>query len=350
MNRIKVPGKLFIAGEYQILNSDAVNNFAIVTSVDRYIDFIFQASNEIVINEKRNISEFNDQEQYIYQVIGYVKQIFKTDNNIDLYYRDNLKIKKGKLGLGSSSAIIVAVVKAYLVLLDLKLDKHQIYLISSYINGIFAPLGSGGDIAGNVANGIVYVSKYESSKINQKYDIEEFFDIVKYETKYVNSIIYVSDTMQILFFILNGKIKNTIHYLYTNIPSNTRIITKKYKEIYGNEKIYPQNSGILQKLITENKINNVAFNMIADSYHEFLDTIYDDDYRQLQRAIFIMFDRLEIDYKVSGSGGGDCILLLDINTNQKQKLREFDFFVKRIDYKKLKENEQKEKIYQKIVN
>ncbi len=349
MNRIKVPGKLFIAGEYQILNSDAVNNFAIVTSVDRYIDFIFESSNEICINEKRQTNEFSNQEQYIYQVIGYVKQIFNTNTNINLYYSDNLKIKKGKLGLGSSSAIIVATVKAYLVLLDISLNKYQIYLISSYINGIFAPQGSAGDIAGNVANGIVHVSKYESSIINATYRIDEFLNVVKFNTKFVNSIIYVSNVSQILFFVNTEKINNTIHYVYTNIPSNTRTITKKYKEIYQDQKVYPQNPALLQKLITNNKINKIAFNMIADSYHKFLDTIYDDIYRELQRAIFILFDRLRINYKVSGSGGGDCILLLDINSEQKNKLEEFDFFIKRISYNRLRENDQKEQMYHKVV-
>ena len=65
---------------------------------------------------------------------------------------------------------------------------------------------------------------------------------------------------------------------------------------------------------------------------------------EFQRITLKILKRLKCIYKVSGSGGGDCILLINLTDQQKKALQELSFLVEDINYTKLKEKNKNELI------
>lgn len=349
MNRIKIPGKLFIAGEYQILNNCKIENIAIVTSVNRYVDFVYCESKKLIINEKQEKIKFNQQEKYIESIINYCREIFKTRKNLEIYYKDNLKVANGKLGLGSSSAIIVAIVKMYAKMTNKKLAKYQEYLISSYLNTKISINNSCGDIAGNIANGVIYVSNFGGHIIHRHINIEQLLEVVLYETEYKNGIIYFKNFKhRIVFALTKFGAKTKVSYLYTNVEANSRKAVSRYQK--SENFTYIQDPNLILNLITNSEINVELFDKIAKQYHDFLEKILAPQLVDFQKITLQILDRVGCHYKISGSGGGDCIILINLTKKQEIALKKLAFLVETINYKLLKFEGEKEQIINQYLN
>lgn len=168
----KAPGKLYIAGEYAVLEQNcpailvALNEFVTV-SIEKAtgssglihskqysqdsLHWVRQG-NQMVIDNRDNPFE------YILSAIKFTEQ-FCLEQNIpmslyDLHVNSDLDSPDGKkFGLGSSAAVTVATVKAILKFYGLNCSKDLIFKLSAISHYSVQGNGSAGDIAASVYGG-----------------------------------------------------------------------------------------------------------------------------------------------------------------------------------------------------
>lgn len=168
----KAPGKLYIAGEYAVLEQEcpavlvAVNQFVYVSITKNTtgtglihskqysqdsIHWIRQGS-RMVIDNRDNPFE------YILSAISFTER-YCLEQGInmkvyDIHVNSDLDSADGKkYGLGSSAAVTVATVKAILHFYGVKLDNELIYKLSTISHYSVQGNGSAGDIAASVYGG-----------------------------------------------------------------------------------------------------------------------------------------------------------------------------------------------------
>ncbi|MDO4912260.1 MAG: phosphomevalonate kinase [Lactobacillus sp.] len=164
----KAPGKLFIAGEYAVLDNKCP---AVIVGLDQYVYVSIEEATDGLISSK----------QYPDQLVSWTHQqgkIVASENNFAyvltaMSFAEQYALTKGKslktyhlsidsdldsqdgkkFGLGSSAAITVATVKAVLHFYDLKLDEATVYKIATLSHYTVQGSGSCGDIAASVYGG-----------------------------------------------------------------------------------------------------------------------------------------------------------------------------------------------------
>ena len=173
------PGKLYIAGEYAVVEP---GHQAVLVAVDRFITVRIAAVEHAgptgptghirsALYEARSLAwyrrpedgmvevekQFND---YVVSAIRLVEQMVREAGGslrfFDLDISSELDDGSGrKLGLGSSSAVTVATVRAVARFYDLPLDDLAVYKLALLATDSVQPIGSGGDIAASAFTGWV---------------------------------------------------------------------------------------------------------------------------------------------------------------------------------------------------
>lgn len=204
--QIKTPGKLLIAGEYAVTEPDQPG---IVVAVNRYITVqIKKASyNRIDLpqlgmenvtweyeNEQVNFSVNNNKLRFIQQAIQVVyRYLSSSDAPFHLTVSSELDDESGKkYGLGSSAAIVVAVITAIL-----KLQKEQeptddeIFKLASIAHFKTQGNGSCADIAASTYGGWLYYVAFDGvwllEQIDQPLTIKELVSM-KWPSLYVERL------------------------------------------------------------------------------------------------------------------------------------------------------------------
>ncbi|NLM35702.1 MAG: phosphomevalonate kinase [Clostridiales bacterium] len=183
---IRVPGKLMIAGEYAVLEP---NHKGIVVAVDRYITahISFSDKNQLSLPQlglenitwqikdgKVAFDAKDSQLNFIQNAIS-VASLYLQEKSLNLR-KFQLKIESQlnnaesgiKYGLGSSAAIVVAVISAILSIhcTDKKdLDPDKIFKLSAIVHLKTQGNGSGADIAAAVYGGWLQYSTFNTQWI-----------------------------------------------------------------------------------------------------------------------------------------------------------------------------------------
>lgn len=180
--RVKVPGKLMIAGEYAVLDP---NQPAVVLAVDRYVSAYIEPDNQNELSlpqlglktitwetcdEQVQFSSSDSRLRFIQNSILVVNQLLR-ENSIALRpFRLTIKselddpVTGQKYGLGSSAAVVVAVISAMLSLYG---DEEKapaldhIFKLSAIAHLRTQTNGSGADIAAAVYGGWLGYTSYK---------------------------------------------------------------------------------------------------------------------------------------------------------------------------------------------
>ena len=185
------PGKLYIAGEYAVVEP---GHQAVLVAVDRFITVrITQAEDGGSADPAGHISstlyeaqsltwyrrpedgvvmvdkQFND---YVVSAIRMVEQMVREAGGplryFDLDVSSELDDGCGrKLGLGSSSAVTVATVRAVARFYGLVLDDMAVYKLALLATDAVQPIGSGGDIAASSFTGWVAYTSPDRAWLHQ---------------------------------------------------------------------------------------------------------------------------------------------------------------------------------------
>ena len=180
----KAPGKLFIAGEYAVVES---GHGAIVAAVSRYLTVtIDETTNvgtltstqnpDVIVEWTREGDQFCTKGDHPYRLVEeailvaeqYVRECGTATNALySLAITSELDdAKRGiKYGLGSSGAVVVATIQA---ILDFYKTPHTpllVYKLSVLTNLRLSQRGSFGDIAASAFRGMVYYTSPDRSEL-----------------------------------------------------------------------------------------------------------------------------------------------------------------------------------------
>lgn len=146
MIETRAPGKLFIAGEYAVVEP---HEPAVIVAVDRFI--------RVQVTPGMAYSATNHT-PHVAAAIDTVEQVRRerglTQQHYDIVIQSELENEHGiKFGLGSSAAVTVALIDALSSLYDLGLSALERFKLSLLATITIAPRASGGDLAASTFGG-----------------------------------------------------------------------------------------------------------------------------------------------------------------------------------------------------
>ena len=185
----RAPGKLYIAGEYAVVEP---GHRAVLVAVNRFITvritpcsptggYAGTISSRLYDTGSRpwrhrpqdGLAEaVGGDDDYVISAIRVVEALVAQGGGrlraFDLDISSELDDASGrKLGLGSSSAVTVATVRAVAGLYGLDLDDLSVYKLAMLASDAIEPIGSGGDIAASAVTGWVAYTSSDRSWLRQ---------------------------------------------------------------------------------------------------------------------------------------------------------------------------------------
>lgn len=284
---VSAPGKLMIFGEHAVVYGHP----CIVTAVDQRIrlsaevldssDFELEAPDVEVTNYKKSISELGYRDvpegaQFIEVAAKNLYEKFSLNKGLRI---TTISEFSSKFGFGSSSASTVCVVKALSELFDLDLDNKEIFDLSYEIVLDIQGKGSGFDVAAAVFGGTLYF--LTGGKIIEPLNIGSLSLVVAYSGIKADTVKLINEVKE--RFTNNSK---RLDEIYTAIGS----IVEKAKEA-----LLKNDLATVGKLMNENQILLAELGVSIPK----LDSMINAARRTGAYGA-----------KLSGAGGGDCIIVL----------------------------------------
>lgn len=333
MIKTKVPGKLYIAGEYSVIETGYP---AVLVAVDRFVNFSISASAKdtgtifskqyqtapVKWNRQQGSIQLLEPSSSLNFVLTAIKitEKYLAENNVKLRYFDltidsQLDSTDGKkYGLGSSAAVTVGTIKALCKFYRFNIDKLSLFKLASLSHYLVQGNGSLGDIAAITYGGwIGYHSVDRNWLMKQS----------------LTSITNIIDQKWPKLKIQQLKAPSNLNLLvgWTGVPATTANLIHQFENNKTDDYLnFLNNSRIcVEQLIS-------AF--IDDDMFEIKQKI--EDNRQLLLKLSSLTDfnietpkltkLIEIAHKyngvakTSGAGGGDCGIAIFDNQNYLTKV------------------------------
>ena len=344
MIEVKIPGKLYVVGEYAVVSP---GHKAIAMSVDKFITIRLKKSNkagsiksysdikmvwsreedEIIVEQKDDrfeyiLSAMNITERYLLEK-GYILDFYDIEVMSDLESKDGLKY-----GLGSSASIVVAVIKALLDFYDENYTKMELFKLAVLSTLSLNISGSCGDLAAVVFNGLLKYTSFDRKVIFERLNNEKVSEII--DSKW--------DLLDIKKIELNDKFKFVIGWTKSpassyNLVKHSRKNLKKHMDFY--------NSFLLESDkcvdLFEPAYVNSNFNKIREAVEKnrkLLNSYADNFNIEIEKnnlsSLIEISKSLGLASKSSGAGGGDCGLAICEYNFDINKLK-FEWKMKDID-------------------
>lgn len=180
---ISVPGKLFIAGEYAITTSYAKS---VISPVNRYLSATIQSANTIRVTSTQNadvtmtITRQNNTliaDEPHYPIILSALQVseqflnecgYTLDKQYHIHITSQLDMADKKLGLGSSGAVTVAVIRCILDFFGYVYHPMLIYKLGVLAHLQIGSLGSFGDIATSAFHQLIAYTLFDKEWLDKQ--------------------------------------------------------------------------------------------------------------------------------------------------------------------------------------
>ena len=335
----KAPGKLFIAGEYAVVEP---GHGAIVAAVSRYlIVTIDEASSvgtltstqnpDVVVEWTREEELFHIKADHPYKLVEeailvaeqYVRETGKPTNALySLSITSELDdAKRGiKYGLGSSGAVVVATIKAVLDFYKTPRTPLLVYQLSVLTNLRLSQRGSFGDIAASSFGGLVYYTSPDRSDLLEQLQSKTIKNICDAVWKDLtieplpeipNFTLLVGWTGQVA--ITDSLIQATEkkRKVATDSAFYKKFLKKSHAIVQGLQSAWnKQDIPALQEGIRANRalLNEFAQVMQLEIETPALQTLCD------------LAEQVGACAKTSGAGGGDCGICFTQNEHQRQTI------------------------------
>lgn len=285
MVKASAPGKLMLFGEHAVIYDKP----CIVASVDHRISVSLEKRNDnnIILtapelNIKNQIISDNLEKSHFKKVSFILAAVNNFFKKCDLKSGLDIKTKSefsDKIGLGSSSAVIVATIKGLSELFKIKMNEKEIFDLSYQTVLDVQGLGSGFDVAAAVYGGI-------------------------------------------LLFVTGGKIISPIEITdmplvvgYTGIKADTPTLIKMVGEKLLKEP--DRINGIFNEIesivnLAKIKVENKNWRKVGDLMNLNQDLLrrLGVSSKELENLIKAALDSGAYGAKLSGAGGGDCMIAL----------------------------------------
>lgn len=340
MITVKAPGKLYIAGEYAVLEP---GHPAILVALDRFITVsVSEAQDQGTINSRQYAeTDFHWRRQgdqmvfdnrdnpfhYILEAIRVVEtlalEMGKPLRIYDLDINSQLEDNGGrKYGLGSSAAVTVGTVKALCEFYQLDLSRMDIFKIAAIAHFNIQGNGSLGDIAASVFGGWLAFSTFDKDWLRTVLKTDNFTEIL------------ASEWPGLRIEVLNVPSELELLIGWTGSPASTsRLVDKitiakfakkgQYQEFLANSRKCIQ--GIIAGIKTGNlaavkggiRENRALLRQLGTFSEVNIET------PELKELCQIA-EKYGAAAKFSGAGGGDCgIAITDRHVDQAQLISDW---------------------------
>lgn len=305
MLSVKTYGKLYIAGEYQVLEKQGI---AIVLGLKRYMEltimpndtFCYQSDDLFENHFEYNSNELkfnnNNNNEIVKATINVAFNYLRLNNiNITPFKINivsNLESDNGKkYGFGSSSAIITGLIKVITKYFKLTLSNEKIFKLSVIAQITANKLTSGGDLAAAIFGTLI---------LYQRYDLKW---LLSYSNLYETLNLSWPD-------LLIEEIPTNLNFgaIWTKTSYHTpNIKLRLSKDSIDIAKDIVKN--IKNGLIEDDYLN--VYNGLINYQHWF-NTILDSNEiitKEILKTLTVL-DELNLSGKISGAGGGDSIIFM----------------------------------------
>ena len=335
----KAPGKLFIAGEYAVVEP---GHGAIVAAVSRYLTVTIDETTsvgtltstqnpDVVVEWTREGELFRAKGEHPYKLVEeailvteqYVRESGKATNALySLSITSELDdAKRGiKYGLGSSGAVVVATIQAVLDFYKTPRTPLLVYKLSVLTNLRLSQRGSFGDTAASSFGGMVYYTSPDRSSLLEQLQNQSIKAICDTDWKDLtiirlpeipNFTLLVGWTGQVaitdsLIQATEKKRKvETDNAFYKEFLAKSHAIVQGLQNAWNNQDI-----PALQEGIRANRalLNEFAREMQLEIETPALQTLCD------------LAEQVGACAKTSGAGGGDCGICFTQNKQQRQQI------------------------------
>lgn len=320
---IKVPGKLMVAGEFAVLVPKqhlavtAVNRFVYATIADaesgqltledfglRALGWHYHQGKIIIASDDRRLS-FVQKAMEI--TCAYLEEQRVYVDSFELSIHSELDDESGiKYGLGSSAAVVSAVVSAIMARFSNgKLDKDVIFKLAALAHVTTQGSGSGADVAASVYGGVLKYSSFQAEWLKEEYrKADSISELLTKRWTYLElKPIMLPDTVhfcvgwtgkpastsKLVDIILKQKDKNPIGF-NTFLQNSEKAV---HKLLTGMEE------EDLSQLLSGVKENRLALAEIGRQADVLIETA-------LLTTLGDMAEKFGGAGKPSGAGGGDC--------------------------------------------
>ena len=335
----KAPGKLFIAGEYAVVEP---GHGAIVAAVSRYLTVTIDEATsvgtltstqnpDVVVEWIRKGELFHAKEDHPYKLVEeaiFVAEQYVRESGKKTFALYSLSItselddaKRGiKYGLGSSGAVVVATIQAVLDFYKTPRTSLLVYKLSVLTNLRLSQRGSFGDIAASSFGGMVYYTSPDRSSLLEQLQNQSIKAICDTDWKGLTSIrlpeipnfpLLVGWTGQVaitdsLIQATEKKRKvETDNAFYKEFLAKSHAIVQGLQNAWNNQDIPALQEGI--------RANRALLNEFAKVMQLEIET-------PALQTLCNLAEQVGACAKTSGAGGGDCGICFTQNKQQRQQI------------------------------
>lgn len=313
MIAVKTCGKLYLAGEYAILDP---GQLALIKAIPIYMkaEIAFSETYRIYSDLFDFAVDLTPNPAYsliqetIALVGGFLAVRGQTLRPFSLEIRGKMEREGKKFGLGSSGSVVVLVVKALLALYHLSIDQDLLFKLASAVLLKRGDNGSMGDLACIVAEDLVLYQSFDRQKVTTWLEEENLATVLERDWGF--SISQVQLALECDFLV--GWTKEVavssqmVQQIKQNIDQNFLASSKATVATL----VEALEQGKAEKIIEQVET--------ASQLLEGLSTdIYTPSLRQLKEAS----QGLQAVAKSSGAGGGDCGIALSFDEQSTETLK-----------------------------
>lgn len=310
MIELRYPGKLFILGEYAIMESGSK---AILVSVNRYLEAKLIQSDFLHIESEYGILTEHTQDKKM----NYVKAALEVAKELLNYHKVSFKnfhlslssqlndANNRKYGFGSSGVVIVATLDSILKYHNIELSKLELFKLSVLTQSRMNLLSSGADLATSIYQGFICYTRYNINSIQK--DVSCIYEPWK----------------DLRIQELNWDIHIAVGYTNKSHDTNKalqsfKLLKKQQPQIY--HEMISKAQVIVKSALDSNL--NMAMNQYRDWMLELQNQLSYTIETETLSNLIESAKSLGLSAKVSGSGGGDCGIALYNNKESLSLLKE----------------------------
>ena len=267
--KVSAPGKLMLMGDHAVVYGFP----CIVTAVDKRL---YVEAETVDNKEDEIITPQVKESRFVLETIADFKEKLKLKKSVKIVTKGDFS---HNVGLGSSSAVTVATFAALSSLFNVSLSKRQIFDLSYKVNLKIQGLGSGFDIAAATYGGTLHF--VTGGKVIEPLNIDSLPLVVGYSGVKADTPFYVR------------KVAET----FKNRKTEMKRIFEKIARLVESAK----------KSLQDRNLNRLGSSMTEN--HELLQKLK-VSIPKLDKMVEAALKAGAYGAKLSGAGGGDCMIAL----------------------------------------
>lgn len=325
------PGKLYLAGEYAILDPNAI---AVLFGVDRYIHCSITSAESGVLHtshadkpitwhweDSQVVSSDYDTFDLIFHAMEVIGRLTAQYPTFEIKLTTELEDNGQKYGLGSSAAVTIAVIKALLKYLKYDASPFFVFKLACLVHDETSHDGSFGDLAASAFGGCIAFHNFDHQWLKTGHSLTgcELEQWLLQDWELLQIIPLALPTDWQIAVAWTGHPASTTDLIQQELTPSGEDIAHAYQQLLDTS------IDTLTDLITGIEADDYdlvsrAIVQNADSLTHYTDTVQKAYWTTEAKHAVSIAQQYTRAVKISGAGGGDCVVALLPSANTKASL------------------------------